>query len=90
MVLLENLPPESAFHRANGGWTLQEYLLAVVADAGRFRLWQAGGGKGSKPKPIPRPGDEPDTKVYKATPMTLDEAFAFRAKQQGKEVDDGS
>lgn len=83
MVLLENLPPESAFRRTSGGWTLDEYLLASIADATRARVWQAGGGKGQKPKPIPRPGDKPDTEIIKGTAMTLEEAQAFKAKQAG-------
>lgn len=42
-------------------WSVTDYLLALVADNTAFRLWQAAGGKGRKPKPIPRPGD---TKKY--------------------------
>lgn len=38
-------------------WSVTDYLLALVADNTAFRLWQAGSGKGKKPKPIPRPGD---------------------------------
>ena len=37
--------------------TFSLYLLAMVADNTQFRLWQAAGGKGKKPKPVPRPGD---------------------------------
>lgn len=42
-------------------WSVTDYLLALVADNTAFRLWQSAGGKGRKPKPIPRPGD---TKKY--------------------------
>lgn len=38
-------------------WSVTDYLLAMVADNTAFRLWQAAGGKGKKPKPVPRPGD---------------------------------
>ena len=38
-------------------WSVTDYLLALVADNTAFRLYQAAGGKGKKPKPVPRPGD---------------------------------
>lgn len=38
-------------------WGVAEYLLATVVDNGNARLWQEGGGKGKKPKPVARPGD---------------------------------
>lgn len=38
-------------------WSVTDYLLAMVADNTAFRLYQAAGGKGKKPKPVPRPGD---------------------------------
>lgn len=38
-------------------WSVTDYLLAMVADNTSFRLYQAAGGKGKKPKPVPRPGD---------------------------------
>lgn len=37
-------------------WGLQELLLAAVIDQLRAGNWQRAGGKGTKPKPIPRPG----------------------------------
>lgn len=37
-------------------WTLNDHLLAGAVDALRGANWQRGGAKGSKPKPIPRPG----------------------------------
>jgi hypothetical protein len=39
-------------------WSLSDHLLAHIADANRGANWQRGGGKGSKPKPIPRPGTD--------------------------------
>lgn len=38
-------------------WGVTDYLLAMVADNTASRLWQASGGKGKRPKPVPRPGD---------------------------------
>lgn len=42
-------------------WGLEHHLLALIADLLAGANWQRGGGKGSKPRPIPRPGvsDEP-------------------------------
>lgn len=37
------------------GWQASEELLAGLLDAVNGLLWQGGGGKGAKPKPIPRP-----------------------------------
>ena len=50
-------------------WSVTDYLLALVADNTQFRLWQAAGGKGKKPKPVPRPGD---TKKYKGDALPVD------------------
>lgn len=39
-------------------WGVGEYLLAGILDGVNGLTWQGGGGKsGSKPKPVPRPGD---------------------------------
>jgi hypothetical protein len=61
-VLLKHLPPESALKTELGGedsvWTLETQLLAAIYDAVAAGNWQRGGGKGKRPKPIPRPGIE--------------------------------
>lgn len=64
-VVVRNLGRDSAVYaainadddHADPAWGVSEYLLAAAVDALNFRLYQAGGGKGQKPKPIPRPGD---------------------------------
>ena len=53
-------------------WSVTDYLLALVADNTAFRLYQAAGGKGKKPKPVPRPGNE-DRKVVKYDTLPVDE-----------------
>lgn len=57
---LTHLPRESAFARKLLGddapWGLSEQLLALTIDVLRQGNYQRGGGKGSKPKPLPRPG----------------------------------
>lgn len=61
-LLLRYAPRDSPIQRAlvdNDGaiWSTSDYLLAMVADAVNAGNWQRGGGKGTKPKPIPRPED---------------------------------
>ncbi|WP_068922203.1 hypothetical protein [Planobispora rosea] len=57
---LSHLPRESALARKllgpDAAWGLSEQLLAIAVDQLRAGNWQRGGGKGAKPKPIPRPG----------------------------------
>lgn len=58
-VLVEELPPGSALAaRLNPSmrWSNTEHLLAALVDLAANGNWQRGGGKGRKPKPIPRPG----------------------------------
>lgn len=61
--LISLLPAESAtVAAATGGdnaWGLKEQLLAAAVDSIRQGNWQRGGGKGPRPKPIPRPGAGP-------------------------------
>lgn len=58
-VLLAHLPPDSAtlreIHGEMADWTTTDYLLAAILDVNRGANWQRGGGKGSRPQPIPRP-----------------------------------
>lgn len=59
-LLLEYLPADSATRRLvnpeGAGWGVTEHLLAAAVDTLRGANWQRGGGKGSKPKALPRPG----------------------------------
>ncbi len=55
-----HLPVGSAVLRALDSegrlqWTVTDYLLATVVDLLAGANWQRSGGKGSRPKPIPRP-----------------------------------
>jgi hypothetical protein len=82
--LIRQFPRESATARSVHGvdevsWGLQEQLLAGISDSLSLRLWQAGRGKGRRPKPMPRPG-LPGHKAEKlGTVRSLDEQ---RAKQK--------
>lgn len=64
--LVRKLPPESATARSVHGlqvlWGPAEHLLAGTLDTLAMANWQRGGGKGSKPKPIDRPGSSERTK----------------------------
>lgn len=57
---LSHLPRDSALARKLLGndapWGLQEQLQAMTIDVLRQGNWQRGGGKGGRPKPLPRPG----------------------------------
>lgn len=60
-VLIEQLPAESALHREMAGedfpWTMQNHLLATIADLLAGANWQRGGDANAKrPKRIERPG----------------------------------
>lgn len=58
-MLIRHLPAESATRRVldeTSPWGLPEQLLAAAVDALQAANWQRQGGKGTRPKPIPRPG----------------------------------
>lgn len=70
--LLFALPTESRFYRVvtNGRteWSTTEHLLAAAVDTLQNANWQRGGGKGSRPKPLERPGsDRTQEKRYGTT-----------------------
>jgi hypothetical protein len=64
----------------SAGWTLESHLLAVVADALRGANWQRSGGKGSKPKPIPRPGVGVRVEHHGQTDRSPAEVAAYLAR----------
>ncbi|MCG5460852.1 hypothetical protein MED01_004278 [Micromonospora sp. MED01] len=59
LVLVRHLPPDSplgiALHGEAGRWSTTDHLLASTVELLAGANWQRGGGKGSKPKPLPRP-----------------------------------
>jgi hypothetical protein len=75
-VILSNAPEDSAYACSARGdsWTKSDHLLAIVADRLAVSNWQRGGGKGTKPDPIPRPGVGPKVTRHKGEVMTLDQA----------------
>lgn len=51
-----------------GAWSTESHLLAHIVDVLAVANYQRGGGKGTRPKPISRPGSEPKTtRTGKAT-----------------------
>lgn len=64
-LILEQSPRTSAFARSVAGdvaeWSTTDHLTAAVFDALNIANWQRGGGKGRRPKPLPRPGVEDKT-----------------------------
>lgn len=61
------LPQKSRFVRAAAGpqadWDSNEHLLAAILDTLQNANWQRGGGKGKRPKPIPRPGTQKEKRM---------------------------
>lgn len=77
-VIIENTPQDSALYRAMNpdehAWDLPTLLLAEAVDALHVANWQRGSGKRKDyPKPIPRPGIEPDAVTYGKGAIPLDD-----------------
>lgn len=72
-VIARQLPRESALARAtvkeHSQWDVIAYLLALLVDSTAMGNWQRGGGKGSKPKPVPRPGADSGNKRFGSDPI---------------------
>lgn len=85
--LVCRLPRESRFVAAVGGpsheWSTSEYLLAQILDLTAGGNYQRGGGKGRRPKPVPRPGDSKPSAIgsaknQKASQKQIKNFFATR------------
>lgn len=82
-VMVEHLPPGSAFHRAvrGHGWQESEYLLAETADAVRTlaAITVAVNSKRPKsvkmPEPLPRPVDEAEEAKKQAEREAAEQAY---------------
>lgn len=78
MVMIERLPPESAFKKRQASktpaeWTLDQHLLAMVADLLARGNWQRQGKKhAQKPKQIPRPGKKSSVNIVHGNVKGLD------------------
>lgn len=59
-------------------WGVTELLLAEIADSNNVAAWQRGGGtKRDYPKPIPRPGVQPDSTRIGKGAIPLDQMDEF-------------
>lgn len=86
---IAHLPADSPYGRAVLGedhiWGLTEQLLAAVHDRLAAANWQRAGGKGPRPKPIPRPGTRPEIKKYGGgSPFTQGQVLDLLAKAAGR------
>lgn len=71
-VLMSQLPRESRLVRRldpRAEWSATDHLLASVIEALRAGNWQRGGGKGPRPRPLKRPGQEQGKRMGKARPL---------------------
>lgn len=71
-TLATHLPVDSPFAQAlaGHGWTTTDQLLALTVDFLAGISWQLGGGKGAKPKPLPRPWDKTLQRIGGGTSYT--------------------
>ena len=77
MVICRRLGRDSELYRdMNPGddvsWSVDTYLLAQLVDNSSWQIYQANHGKGTKPKPVPRPNSD-DHKVVKYDTLPVDE-----------------
>lgn len=77
-VIVRQSPRTSALFRATNpdaaDWGLAEQLTAAVFDAVQVGNWQRASGKRhERPRPIPRPGVEPEGKTFGSTPIPMHE-----------------
>lgn len=64
----------------DSAWTVSDFLTARVVDAVRDGNWQRGGGKGTRPKPIPAPSEA--KKALERQERVMDKAREFRDRQR--------
>lgn len=85
-VIVRQCPPQSATGRSvdpeASQWGLTEQLLALVADYQAWLMWaktEDGAKNRNRPKPIQRPGVEPDEdrQTFGSDPVPLDELDEF-------------
>lgn len=63
LVFMTHAPRDGALARATdnrAAWSTTDYLLAALLDGVNILIYQLGGGKGNKPKPVKRPQAESD------------------------------
>lgn len=85
-VIVRQAPQDSAIARSvdpeQSAWKLSDHLLALVGDYLAWIAWSKtsdGEKNRNQPKPIPRPGVEPDedSRTFGSDPVPLDELEDF-------------
>lgn len=82
-VLAMNLPAGARVWASCGfdsAWSAETHMLTNTVDVLLGANWQRSGGKGLKPAPITRPGDESRAKGRAA--LAMSKAAKFKARQQ--------
>ncbi len=78
---------ESRIVRAVGGeqlaWDVDTHLLATIVDLLQGANWQRSGGKGTRPKPMDRPGQKRAGERKLGTARPLDEIRALLDIEEG-------
>lgn len=74
-MVIEHTPRQSALGRSFLGeaanWDVAEYLAAAILDGINSGNWQRGGGKGSRPKKVERPGTKQEGQRVGAEPIPI-------------------
>lgn len=76
-VAVKCAPPGSAVAGSldpRMAWTVDQVLAADRVDQMNALMWSLGGGKGRRPKPVPRPWGKTETRTFKGTSMSTGEA----------------
>lgn len=84
--LVLHLPQDSRFHEGVHGesWSLSEHLLAGIFDITLISNWN---GKGKRPEPLPRPGQEAGRSVIgRGKGMTFEQYAEWRKTTITQEV----
>ena len=70
-------------------WTDDSHMLAMILESLQGANWQRGGGRGPKPKRLPRPGDvqRGETRQFGAGAVTVDEFDAWLTSKRGADGD---
>lgn len=81
--------PLAAALDPHSAWDVDTMLAAVRVDQANDLVWAISGGKGARPRPVPRPWDEPDNQSYQhfGNPMTRSEVDAMAARYRPRRTD---
>lgn len=91
-VFIRTSGPGTAYARQvlgeDSAWDLRNQLLAGIYDQLAAANWQRSGGKGPRPKPLPRPGVTNGSAHYGKTKMRGGQVAALLAQASGRQIDE--